>query len=395
MTAYYKGISLFTGCGGMDLGFSQEGFSFDYGMEADPKAVETYNANNRSKVRLTKITAATKIESDLDIIVAGPPCQGFSTAGGYKNSDPRNELLAITCSITTKAKPKVIVIENVSGLTNKVNSDTLARAVNILRQANYFVDMRIVECEKHGVPQRRRRLFIVARSEGREFSLADIPQKPRVLIKDVLSNSLVSDNPDIDKSIALVQNSKEWHIATAIKQGQKLCNVRSSEQCVHTWSIPKAFGRTNIKERELLCLIQKVRRQVRRRSNGDADAVELSVLRSRSKTSIEQPMETLLRKGYLRWVEGNIDLTNTFNGKYRRLVWEGISPTVDTRFGDFRLFLHPLENRGLSIREAARIQGFPDTFSFPQSKKFAFKQIGNAVPPPVAKSLASKVRGLI
>lgn len=217
MTAHYKGISLFTGCGGMDLGFSQEGFSFGYGMEADPNAVETYNANNRSKARLTKITAATKIESDLDIVVAGPPCQGFSTAGGYKKSDPRNELLAITCSITTKAKPKVIVIENVSGLTNSVNSDTLACAVNILRQANYFVDMRIVECEKHGVPQRRRRLFVVARSEGREFSLADIPQKPRVLIKDVLSNSLEPDNPDIDKSIALVPNSKEWHIVTAIK----------------------------------------------------------------------------------------------------------------------------------------------------------------------------------
>lgn len=393
MTAYYKGISLFAGCGGMDLGFSQEGFSFAYGMEADHRAVETYNANNRSKARLTRISDSTQIETGLDIVVAGPPCQGFSTAGGYKRSDPRNELLAITCSITTKAKPKVIVIENVSGLTNSVNSGTLNYAVSILKEANYFVDMRLVECEKHGVPQRRRRLFIVARSEGREFSLADIPEKPRVLIKDVLSKSL--DNNDASKSGALKPKTKEWYIANAIQQGQKLCNVRSSDHCVHTWDVPKAFGRTNKTERELLHLIQKIRRQVRRRPNGDADAVELSVLRSRSKVSIEHPIECLLRKGYLRWVAGNIDLTNTFNGKYRRLVWEGISPTVDTRFGDFRLFLHPLENRGLSVREAARIQGFPDTFSFPESKSFAFKQIGNAVPPPVAKSLASKVRGLI
>jgi len=395
MTAHYKGISLFTGCGGMDLGFSQEGFSFSYGMEADPRAVETYNSNNRSEARLTKIDASTNIDSGLDIVVAGPPCQGFSTAGGYKKTDPRNELLATTCSITTKAKPKIIVIENVSGLTNSVNCDTLEFAVNILKEANYFVDMRIVECEKHGVPQRRRRLFIVARSGGREFSLSSIPEMPKVLIKDVLSKPLDLSDLGIEPHQTLKPNTKEWHIAKAIKQGQKLCNVRSSENCVHTWDVPKAFGRTNVKERELLCLIQKIRRQVRRRPNGDADAVELSVLRGRSKSSIDQPIDSLLHKGYLRWVEGNIDLTNTFNGKYRRLVWEGISPTVDTRFGDFRLFLHPLENRGLSVRDAARIQGFPDTFSFPKNKKFAFKQIGNAVPPPVAKSLASKVRGLI
>ena len=85
---------------------------------------------------------------------------------------------------------------------------------------------------------------------------------------------------------------------------------------------------------------------------------------------------------YLQWKVSSTSLGRCF-------------PTVDTRFGDFRLFLHPLENRGLGVREAARIQGFPDTFSFPKNKKFAFKQIGNAVPPPVAKSLASKVRGLI
>lgn len=393
MTAHYNGVSLFTGCGGMDLGFSQEGFSFAYGMEADPSAVNTYNSNNRSNAKHTRIDQSTEIEAGLDIVVAGPPCQGFSTAGGYKKVDPRNALLAVTCSISSKAKPKVIVLENVSGLTNSVNSDTLKHAISILKAANYFVDMRIVECEKYGVPQRRRRLFIVARSEGREFSLSNLLEKPRVLVKDVLSTPPVDG--DANRPTLLRPNSKEWYIANAIGQGQKLCNVRGSEQCVHTWNIPKAFGRTNKRERELLLLIQKIRRQVRRRSNGDADPVELSVLRSRSKTPIEEPLTSLLSKGYLRDVGGNIDLTNTFNGKYRRLVWDGISPTVDTRFGDFRLFLHPLENRGLTVREAARIQGFPDTFIFPESKSLAFKQIGNAVPPPVARVLATKVRGLI
>ena len=82
------------------------------------------------------------------------------------------------------------------------------------------------------------------------------------------------------------------------------------------------------------------------------------------------------------------DLTNAFNGKFRRLKWDQPAPTVDTRFGQPRYFLHPDEDRGFSVREAARIQGFPDAYKFPSSDSIAFRLIGNAVPPPMANAIA-------
>ena len=87
-----------------------------------------------------------------------------------------------------------------------------------------------------------------------------------------------------------------------------------------------------------------------------------------------------------------MDLSHTFNGKYRRLSWDHPAPTVDTRFGDPKYYLHPEEQRGLSVREAARIQGFPDDFVFAGSKAAQFRMVGNAVPPPLAKQLAEAIR---
>ena len=100
-------------------------------------------------------------------------------------------------------------------------------------------------------------------------------------------------------------------------------------------------------------------------------------------------------KGYLRQIGKAYDLAHTFNGKFRRLSWDEPSPAVDTRFGQPRYFLHPQESRGLSVREAARIQGFPDSFIFSGSRQTQFRLVGNAVPPPLALSIANVVRGLL
>jgi DNA (cytosine-5)-methyltransferase 1 len=103
-------------------------------------------------------------------------------------------------------------------------------------------------------------------------------------------------------------------------------------------------------------------------------------------------VERLVQGGYLRRVDAFIDLRHTYNGKFRRLTMNGISPTVDTHFGDPTLFLHPSEHRGLTPREAARIQGFQDEFELPVSRARAFRMIGNAVPPPMGARLAAFVR---
>ena len=101
----------------------------------------------------------------------------------------------------------------------------------------------------------------------------------------------------------------------------------------------------------------------------------------------------LIKKGFVRKSsKDTYDLTRTFNGKYRRLSWDTPSPTVDTRFGDPNYFLHPENNRGFSVREAARIQGFDDDFTFSDSARDNYKMIGNAVPPPLSEIVAKMIK---
>jgi DNA (cytosine-5)-methyltransferase 1 len=106
-------------------------------------------------------------------------------------------------------------------------------------------------------------------------------------------------------------------------------------------------------------------------------------------------LKGLIRKGYVRKKGALWDLANTFNGTFRRLEWNKPSHTVDTYFGNPRYFLHPSENRGFTVREAARIQGFPDSFIFFGCEASQYRQVGNAVPPPIARALAATVRRAI
>jgi DNA (cytosine-5)-methyltransferase 1 len=106
-------------------------------------------------------------------------------------------------------------------------------------------------------------------------------------------------------------------------------------------------------------------------------------------------IQSLLRKGYLRRVGTDLDLCHSFNGKYRRFQWDNKACTVDTRFGEAQLFLHPNENRSFTVREAARIQGFPDDYVFDCTKRTAFRLIGNAVPPPMGRVVADFAKELL
>ena len=190
----------------------------------------------------------------------------------------------------------------------------------------------------------------------------------------------------------LKRGSDDYAIALRIKPHQKLCNVRGGDRAVPTWEIPSVFGETSAVERGVLVTIQKLRRQLRRRDHGDADPLSLIEISEHFGRDVSDVVANLLKKGYLRKCGDRFDLAHTFNGKYRRLAWEHITPAVDTRFGEPRYFLHPEEHRGLSVREAARIQGFPDDFLFAGSRLAQYRMVGNAVPPPLARQIAIAIR---
>ncbi len=211
------------------------------------------------------------------------------------------------------------------------------------------------------------------------------------------SQSLESHLRDVDcccnhEPIILKSGSAELQIAKRIGQHQKLCNVRGEERAVATWEIPEVFGKTSPKERRMLVSIRKLRRQVRVRSTGDADPLTIATLKEECGADADLVLARLVEKGFVRRIGRRFDLSHTFNGKYRRLSIAHVSPAVDTRFGTPRYFLHPVEDRGLSVREAARIQGFPDSFHFEGSLAVQFRLVGNAVPPPVARAMAKAIR---
>ena len=187
------------------------------------------------------------------------------------------------------------------------------------------------------------------------------------------------------------ENCVDYVIANHIPQGSKLCDVRGGNRSIHSWDIPEIFGHTSKNQRDLLTMIMVLRRRIRLRPTGDADPILPRDLRINLGWDPEAEIDNLIQLGYIRQKGERIDLSRTFNGKFKRLTAEGKSYAVDTRFGDPKYYLHYSENRGLSVRESARVQGFPDKFIFSGSIAGQFRMIGNAVPVPMAKALGEAI----
>jgi DNA (cytosine-5)-methyltransferase 1 len=379
-----KTLCLFSGCGGLDLGFSRAGFSIETAIDHNKSAVATHQRN----------MPGVAIEGDLsnpidfgsikyDVVIGGPPCQGFSLAGKRRIDDPRNSLIARFIDVALAAKPKVIVMENVPGLLYGDLTTHLTNAKARLNANGYCVKTIKLDTSTFGVPQHRTRVVLVGWKNGKS-DIELIGHGRKTFLRDAIEN-LSSSTSDHDvKQLSL--DSNDHLIASRVGPGMKLSNVRAGERSVHTWHIPEVFGRTSKLEREVLETLLRLRRQLRRRDHGDADPVTVTQLS-------KHIGQNLISKKYIRRIDMKyVDLTNTFNGKYRRLSLDNLSYTVDTYFGNPSYILHPEEHRGMTVREAARIQTFPDTFEFQGPIKEKYNMIGNAVPPLFAEHIANQIR---
>lgn len=382
--------SLFSGCGGFDLGFVQDGFECVAAYDVDPVAIRVYQNNLGHAIShqdLNQNSQAISLPS-ADVLIAGPPCQGFSTAGLRDPGDPRNKLLIRTADLAVAAAPKVVVIENVTGVVSGVQRRCWEAVESRLRSVGYrTVDIRC-NANEMGVAQLRNRQLLIAWRTGYEGCI-DLGTWKTETLREALAGVETAENHEPKW---LEPNSDAARIARYIKPRQKLCNVRSGKRAVHTWEIPEVFGKTNRFERTVLKTLLRLRRRNRLRDFGDADPVTAHQLYCELNRPVAECLHRLVRKGYVRMIGARYDLSHTFNGKFRRLSWDHPASTVDTRFGDPRYFLHPDQDRGFSVREAARIQGFPDTFVFDGSVRDQFRLVGNAVPPPVARLVARFIR---
>ncbi len=387
-------LSLFSGCGGFDLGFKTAGFQPVGAFDSDPVAVDHYRRNvapHATVADLTKEWPSRSFARSVSTLLAGPPCQGFSTAGRRDPNDARNDMVPLTGELGARLRPEVIVVENVAAALSGQHGKHWTALDARLRISGYRTHTMICNALDVGMAQSRRRIFFFAWRTGSDAQFW-WPKIAPGRLDHVLFGAETQPN-HLPRPLA--HGSRLYRISERIGPGQKLSNVRGGARSVHTWHIPEVFGATTAAECAVLETVMRLRRSERRRESGDADPVSVMRLKQHIGPRTDALVRSLMAKGYLRKVGVFVELVHTFNGKCRRFRWDDIACTVDTRFGDPHLFLHPNEHRPFTVREAARIQGFPDDFVFSGAEKDQFRLIGNAVPPTMAQATAAIVTHLL
>lgn len=359
-------IDLFAGCGGLSLGFIKSGYTVDKAVEFDSSIANTYKLNHPEvdvivdDIKNIDHSGVFK-RGDADVIIGGPPCQGFSMAGarirhGFMG-DPRNYLFKHYFNVVKTVKPKVFVMENVKGMLTMQGGKIFEEIIKIFSDPKmldgepYNIYYRIVRAVEFGVPQKRERLIIV----GTTISDIDFDSLWNDTIKQIKAEQPTYFNTvtvrDAIGNLGGTTNDGIITNPTAITdyERQLACNLVSLNNHTQTKHSELAIDR------------------MRRVGNGE------------NYTALDE------------------QINSVHSGSYGRLCWDEQAPTITTRFDTPAggRFIHPTEDRTLTPREAARIQSFPDEFVFYGSRTSICKQIGNAVPPKVSYFLARFVKNIM
>lgn len=335
-------IDLFCGCGGLSLGFEKAGINVLIGIDSWQDAITTFNYNHKNSkgicADLSKLNPKD-IESDIngkvvDIIIGGPPCQGFSVAGKRIVDDARNKLYKNFVNFVEYYKPKAFMMENVPNILSIGDGIVRDSIIKDFSDLEYKVVYQVLTASDYGTPQNRRRAVFVGFKNGFEFIF---PNKN--VNKFVTAYEAISDLPE---------NSLEDGTAypfDALCDYQKLMRNHSSK--IYNHQITEHSKRT----KEIIALVP---------DGGNY------------KDLPEELQQT--RKVHIAWT---------------RLNSQKPSFTIDT---GHRHHFHYKWNRIPTVRESARIQSFPDDFIFWGTKTSQYKQVGNAVPPLMAEAIARKIK---
>ena len=384
--------SLYCGAGGLDLGFIAAGFHCTAAFDLDAMAVATYNRNLGSHAMTVDLLRAdpqvVNALNFVDVVLAGPPCQGFSTAGRNDPRDERNVHIQRVAQLVSRSRAKVVVIENVRGLLGAKYRTQLRQCLSTLKGSGFTVTYGLFDLSDYGVAQTRRRVIILGTRGIKPISFDRMPKASTRTLKDAIGHLYCRRTGGGLRRLT----EHDRQIAFRIAPGQRLTNVRQGPRSVHTWSIPEVFGKVNELEQRVLMAISQMRRRRRIREIGDADPIHAGQISEHLRMDSGPTLSALVDRGFVRRIDDRFDLTHTFNGKYKRLEWNKCAPTVDTRFVEPRYFLHPEECRGFSIHEMAALQDFPESFVFPACVTSSSRLIGNAVPPRFAEAMAVEIR---
>lgn len=354
--SYYV-LDLFCGAGGLSLGFKNAGFKIAGGVEFDKVAMEThqynFNKNNEAFFEycgdITKITdeEIEKVKDKIDVIIGGPPCQGFSNGNRQQKleDDPRNKLFFEYIRFVKIIKPKAFLIENVPQVLTRDNGYAKNEILRITSELGYTVNVKVLCSENYGVPQRRRRtIFVGIRKDYNTlFNFNDI--------KPIFSETTVYD---AIADLSILETTENFNTLRHLNRND-LQNYYYNENSEIIYNHAPSTHKDIVIERI---------KHVPQGGNWKDVPEEL-------------------------W---DTQRNNRHSSAYKRLNYMEPSITIDT--GHMNYF-HPIFHRVPTVRESARIQTFTDDFIFKGTITQQLRQVGNAVPPVMAQAIAVEIKRIL
>ncbi len=340
-------VDLFSGAGGLSLGFQEAGFKSLLAIDHAPAAVETYEVNHSSPVRCDEIEECTQLPRST-LIIGGPPCQGFSSAGKRQVGDHRNTLVSVFAGLVARYKPEVFVFENVEGFLTTERGSRVVDLLEPLLSVGYRIHLRKINAANFGVPQHRKRVIAIG-------ALTFDPSFPE---------------PTHSASGAPGAHLAARHLPQAPTTAEALEGLPRPEN--QTPGTPSDHYSRPV--------------------NGHRGQL-IRVLRP-GQTMRDLP-EDLWHSSYWRRAHRRVqDGTPTARrggppAGIRRLAPDQPSKAITS--GASGEFVHPTEDRFLTLRECARLQTIPDSFTFSGTRSQRATLIGNAVPPRLAGAIAASV----
>lgn len=384
----YKVMDLFCGTGGFSKGFENSGkFEVVHGIDMLPVAIDTFRANHGNafavagdirSIRRSEVSEATGYNrGDVDVIIGGPPCQGFSSIRPFRSSaddDPRNSLFEEFASYVNYFRPRVFVLENVVGLATYNKGLMMEEILKTFEDLGYDCDWRILNAANYGVPQKRERLILLGVERGGSIqfpTVTHVNTSRTIGHKNRLRmHSEIADTA-LDLSSGSVGMAPTLNPAVTVREAiDDLPIVQSGEKAARY----SQLARTDFQEQ-------------RRANAGDELTLHGSTKHS------PKMLEIISHSGdNISCIPKHL-ITSGFSSCYSRLRGDEPAVTITVNFVHpaSNKCIHPDLDRALTPREGARLQSFDDGFIFRGNRAQIVKQIGNAVPPLLGRAIADQV----
>lgn len=343
-----KVIDLFSGVGGMSLGFKNQGAKIIMAIEKDKDIAYSYQKNHKETIVINEDITKIKIETvfreyknKIDVVIGGPPCQGFSQKGARKSiKDERNFLFKYYYEVVKYLKPKYFLMENVPNLLTSEKGFFKQEIIEIFQSIGYELDIKILNAFDFGVPQMRKRAFILGKL-GDNKILLPVTNGEKNVVWDA-----ISDLAFLNSGEGKEEQNYLYETKSKYQKQMRTSNILYNH---------KATCHSEIAIKRLKLVPPE----------GTRDSL---------------PEEEKTKSIY--------------SGTWSRMKKNEPSVTITTRFDtpSSGRFTHPYLHRAITVREAARIQSFPDDFIFYKSKTSQMKQVGNAVPPLLAEEIAKVIK---